>query len=161
VKTGRAKSAINKSHVAPQDLSLSSKATNRTPAYYGVGVHKIAKLLFCSPTRACELKHEAEKAGFIKTKKKYKEICRFPNADYWRRDAYKAAYPESGNALRFKTGTRHKKKFVLMVEQLHDEIKPRVPFKRVRKLRHLSKPVQEQSRNPLLAKLRLRELQGE
>lgn len=160
VQTGKVKPAITKRHVAKQGRPQPAKTTDRKAAYYGLGVHRIATLLFCCPSRACKLKHDAEKAGFIKTKKRYNELGVLPVADYWYRDAYKRAYPENGKALRFRSAVRNNRRVVLVLEQLHDEVRPLVPFKRVKKLR-LSRPTLTGDEKQVEAKVRLRVLQGE
>ena len=133
----RRKSATMNMDVARQDGSCPSDAMTQKPAYYGIGVKGIAKLLFCKATRACELKQEAEKAGFIKTRKKFREIGTYHGRNHKLKEAYGYAHPNKVKAIRFKTVTRKKKKFVVMLEQLHDEIKPNVPFKKVKRFLHL------------------------
>lgn len=154
IQTGKVKPAITKRHVAKQGRPLPAKTTDRKAAYYGLGVHRIASLLFCCPSRACKLKHDAEKAGFIKTKKRFNELGVLPAADYWHRDTYKKAYPENGKALRFRSTIRNNRRVVLMLEQLHDEVKPLVGFKRIRKL-CLYKPILDGNDRQVEPKMRL------
>ena len=123
--------------VAQQDDSRASYATNHKPDYYGLGVYGIAKLLHCKPTRACELKQEAEAGGFIKTEKHFRELgrCRKPN--FRMKEGFGDAFPERAKAVRFKKVTRNNQELILMLEQLHDEIKPNVAFKKVKRFIHL------------------------
>jgi len=132
---GRLKSATMNQGVAKQDRSLTSTATIQKPAYYGLGIYSMAKILFCKPTRACELKQEAEAAGFIKAQNKFREIATFEKSDTTIRG--KMAYAEDVKRIRFKKIRRNKKNMVAMLEQLHDEIKPKVDFKKIKRFNHL------------------------
>ena len=134
---GRLKSVTMKKGVTKQDF-IPASATTQKPDYYGLGVHGIAKLLNCKPTRACELKQEAEKEGHIKTKKKFREIAVFEKSNDGLKKNLGFAYPEMEKKVRFRKVKRGGKFFVQMVEQLHDEIKPKVGLKKIKRFNHLN-----------------------
>lgn len=139
---GKLKSATLNLDVANQDRRLAHIAATQKPAYYGLGIDHIAKILFCKPTRACELKHEAERHGFIKTKEKVKILHIFPRSDLSLKPNLQYAYPEVAHKIQFRKVShkvgKGKRNMVAMVMQLHDEIKPKMGFKRIRRYSHIA-----------------------
>jgi hypothetical protein len=139
---GKQKSATLNLDVANQDRRKAPLAATQKPAYYGLGIDHIAKILFCKPTRACELKHEAEKHGFIKTKERVKILHIFPRSDLSLKPNLQYAYPEVAHKVQFRKVShkvgKGKRNMVAMVMQLHDEIKPKMGFKRIRRYSHLA-----------------------
>jgi hypothetical protein len=133
-KEGKLRSAIVKSGLASQDQKLTSNATTQKPDYYGLGVNKIAQLLFCSPSRASELKIEAQKAGYIRIRKKFHELCVLGKADHKLRASYAFTNPSEAKKVRFKKVKRKGAMMVAVLIQLHDEIRPKMEFKRMEKL---------------------------
>ena len=127
-REGERFATINKG-VANQDhVPISAKPLK---PYFGIGVYKIAELLHCKHTRAGELKHEAAKAGFIKTKKKFRELYVFDKANSNWKKGFEYAYPEQAKKIKFRRVVRNGQVVVVMKEQLHDEIIPMMDFKRI------------------------------
>ena len=130
-REGERFAAINKG-VANQDhIPISAKPLK---PYFGIGVYKIAELLSCKHTRAGELKHEAAKAGFIKTRKKFRELYVFTKANTCWKAGFEYAYPEQAKKIKFRRVIRKGKVVVVMFEQLHDEIIPMMDFKRIKSI---------------------------
>ena len=80
------------------------------------------------------MKKKAEKAGFIKTKKKYRELMVFNGPNNCLKESFGYQYPEQEKKIRFKTAIRQGKQVVIMYEQLHDEIISKMEFKRVKNI---------------------------
>ncbi|MEP7376827.1 MAG: hypothetical protein ABI675_25740 [Chitinophagaceae bacterium] len=129
------RSATKKLGVANQGLPVSD--TPRPP-YYGLSNKTISTLLFCKMTRACELKQQAESAGYLTTRKHFKEIVMLPMPDFRIREVIKTNYPELGKRIRFRTRRVNRQTVIQVVQQLHDEILPRIEFKNVKRYNRIS-----------------------
>lgn len=118
-------------------VTKSKKKKEERPAYYGYSNRKIAALLKCSKTTATELKQKMEKLGFIETIPHTEVIAILEKRDYtYRRNLYKAM-PELTGKVFFRVGILKSrknvrpKKVVEVVQQLYDEIVPKIKFTRV------------------------------
>ncbi len=122
-----------------KDVAKQFKASSKTsPNFYGLSIREIAKKLNCKTTRAVQLKHAAEAAGFIKTKARYKEYARFAEADYLMKKVLADCNPSLAKRLRFTvTSGLDGKKIIIARIQLHDEILPLVRFKKISKFNNL------------------------
>jgi hypothetical protein len=98
--------------------------------YYGLSNKAISKLLYCSPTTACDQKNAAEKCGFIKTKERLEKILELDVPDYAIRSHLEERYPELRGRLIFKRRANK----ILVFRQLHDEIIPLIKFKNRKKI---------------------------
>ena len=118
-------------------VTKSKKKKEERPAYYGYSNRRIAALLKCSKTTATELKQKMEKCGFIETIAHTQVIATLEKRDYtYRRNLYKAM-PELTGKVFFRVGLLKSrknvrpKKVVEVVQQLYDEIVPKIKFTRV------------------------------
>ncbi len=103
------------------------------PPYYGLSNKGIAGLLYCKQTRACELKQQAEQAGYLKSKKQFEDIAILLKPDYNIRETIRANHPELGKRVRFKTKTVKGQTVIRVTEQLYDEIIPYIQFKNIKR----------------------------
>ena len=124
--------ATDKRGVAFQP-KVSSACTNR---YFGLSNEIIAKKLFCGKTSACELKREASKNGFIEIRKQYKTIVILE-----KRDFHLGKYlPEIDRGLIGRIKCRRLRDGrIRVVEQMYDEIIPKVWIKSIGKLKAFKK----------------------
>lgn len=127
----RAKFATKKLGVANQDFPAS--ATSDKPLFYGLSNKRIAELLFCKMTRACELKQQAETGGYLKTKKRFNEIAQLTKPDFTIRKTIRQNHPELGKRVRFRTRRVRRHTVIEVLQQLHDEIVPSVEFKNIQR----------------------------
>jgi hypothetical protein len=114
-------------------------ASDTAPKYYGLSNKGIAALLHCEQTRACELKQQAEQAGYLKSKVKFEEMMLLSKPDYHIRGNIKAGHPELGNRIRFKTKTVKGEKMVVVMQQMHNEIIPHIQFKNIKRFNKIRK----------------------
>ncbi len=133
------KSVTNNRSVTPQDSDPHPAVSNQVPGYNGFSNARIAGLLYCKYTNACNLKHDAEKAGYLIAIPRLKIIRTLPAPDYSIRHLYNRIYGDDARKLRFSTEFVDGVKTCCLVEQLHDEIIPLIPFRRVRYLKMLHK----------------------
>lgn len=131
----QAKFATKKLGVANQDFPAS--ATSEKPPFYGLSNMRIAELLFCKMTRACELKQQAEAGGYLKTKKRFKEIVRLTKPDFTIRKAIRENHPELGKRVRFRVRRVRRCTVIEVLQQMHDEIVPRVEFKNIKRFNRI------------------------
>ncbi len=96
--------------------------------YFGFSNSVIAKIFKCSPTRACQLKQQAEKDGYIQVIHKFNNLMVLPAADNFLREQIYSNYPHMKGRITF---IRQKNGKVNVVEQLFDEIIPLVQIKRL------------------------------
>jgi hypothetical protein len=96
--------------------------------YFGFSNSVIAKIFKCSQTRACQLKKQAEKAGFIQVNHKFNNLMILPAADNYLREQLYSNYPHMKGRITF---IKQKNGNVNAVEQLFDEIIPQVQIKRL------------------------------
>ena len=138
------KSVTNIGSVTSQDNDAIPAISKNLPAYNGFSNARIAGLLNCKYTHACNIKHQAEKAGYLKTNPKLRivRVLQFP--DYSIRRLYNRIYGEDARKLRFSTEKINGVKTTCLVEQLHDEIIPLIPFIRVKYLKMLHKKLLNQ-----------------
>lgn len=130
----QAKSATKKLGVANQGFPAPD--TPRPP-FYGLSNQRIAGLLFCKMTRACELKQQAEGAGYLQTKKQFKEIAVLQKPDFRIRGIIRANHPELGKRVRFRCRRVKRQTVIQVVQQLHDEIVPCIEFKNVKRFNRI------------------------
>lgn len=110
------------------------------PDYYGLSNKSIGTRLYCKQTRACELKQQAEQAGYLKTKKQFDVIAVLSKPDFNIRETILANHPELGKRVRFMTKRVNRETVIQVVEQLHDEIIPYIQFKNVKRFSKIRKP---------------------
>ena len=134
------KSVTYKRCVTSQDNDACLAVSRRTPAYSGFSNAYIAELLNCKQTNACNLKHGAEKAGYIKTNSRLKIILPLTNGpDYTIRKHYQKAFGDDARKLRFSTEKIKGVKTCCLVQQLHDEIIPLITYRHIKYLKMLRK----------------------
>ncbi len=126
----RKKAAMHKRDIALQPNSKTKVHTN----YFGLSNGIIAKLLNCKQTRACELKRQATKYGYIKVRHKYKEFLKLNGSDSQLKGNLKECFPEVASRLSIR---KDKKGNYKIMEQLYDEIIPLVWIKTIKKFNNM------------------------
>lgn len=137
---GRRTAAMNKKGVAIQP---GSSSTDSRPTYYGLSNAAIARELNCSVTRACELKQESEKLGYLWTKEHFEVIREMSKPDFAIRSILYEQDPSIRGKLIFKTRRRNRQLFIQLLQQQYDEIVPLVQFKRIVKFSRIITPQQK------------------
>lgn len=107
--------------------------------YWGMSNFALGNLLGCKKSQANRLKMKAEKDGFITTVKHWELIAELPNYDRAIREYYiepANSYNKSDEAakrakIRFMSIDRDGERVIQVVKQLHDEIIPKLRFKRL------------------------------
>lgn len=107
------------------------------PSYFGLSLPQIASLLGCKKTRASQLRQEATKARFIKTRHRFIEIARLPKPDRNIRHFLNELYPKLNGKIRFSIIGYKGLVTILVLVQSHDEIIPKLQFKTVSKFNNL------------------------
>jgi hypothetical protein len=79
------------------------------------------------------LKQQAEQAGFLKSKKRFKDLAVLVKPDYKIREIIRTHHPELGKRVRFLPKTVNGQTVIRVVQQMHDEIIPYIRFKNVRR----------------------------
>jgi len=125
------RSVAYKSRATYQDASTAPTADYTFPEYFGFSNHRIAELLNCKYTQACNRKHEAEKAGYIATFQKFMVLEEFLKPDYNVRSWYYKGRGDTAKKYRFTTDIQHGKTVICFVQQLHDEIVSTMTLKRI------------------------------
>jgi hypothetical protein len=125
---GRTRTATLEGPVAKQ-----SRAPRRTsfPEYYGLTNRKLSKLLGCKQTRACVLKNAAARAGYLEVKHRYLDLKEFTKPDYHYRRVLSTMDPALARRIRFFSKREGDKKVVKAVQQLRDELIPKMVFKKI------------------------------
>lgn len=131
-RRGRSSAATNKRDVASQPGNPASYA----PQYFGLSNSIISQKIGCKKTRASELKKQAAKDGFIKVRKRYRELVHLNKGDF-----YLPKYlPEVDGALAGRIKFRKRKNGkIVVIEQLYDEIIPKVGIKSIGKIKNAKK----------------------
>jgi len=122
-----------------RDATSPAKAyANRPkPEYYGLSLPQIGEMLGCKKTRASQLRQQAAKAGFIKTRHRFKEIARLPRPDHNVRNYLNELYPKLKGKIRFSMIGYKGVVTILVLVQSHDEIIPNLQFKSISKFSNL------------------------
>ncbi len=129
------KEATHKWEVAKHSRVFSNTSK---PPYYGLSNLTIAKLLNCSQTRACEIKHEAVLAGYLTTGHRYADLMNLQKADFKIKVQLYLQYPNLKGKIKFwRKWDDRNVKFIKLVIQLHDEIKSHIAIQQIEKLCHL------------------------
>lgn len=122
----------NRRSTTSQDQSVSFTASFKRPDYFGYSNKGIAELLGCSETNARDLKHLAEQSGYLQTISHLDEFMSLGAPDFGMRNSlYNGKDSDFVKRLRHTTEKRNGKKVVLLVQQLHDEIKPLMTFRQI------------------------------
>jgi hypothetical protein len=121
--------------VANQSLPTSDISL---PPYYGLSNSRIANILSCKMTRACELKQQAEVAGYLATKEKFEEITSLYKPDFTIRKTILANHPELGKRVRFRTRCINRQTVIQVLRQMHDEIIPGIDFRNIKRFNRIS-----------------------
>ncbi len=108
------------------------------PEYYGLSLPEISTLLGCKKTRASQLRQEAAKARFIKTRHRFIHFATLPKPDYNVRQYLNELYPKHKGKMRFSIIPAVKgMPYIVVVIQSHDEIIPKLQFKTISKFNNL------------------------
>lgn len=121
--------------------AITTHNPSNRPRYFGVSNEKIAKLLGCKLTRACNLKLKAQKFGYLAVKHKYLDLMELPEADFKFRDRIYQTHPNLVGRIRFFSKKVGSQNLIKAVIQLHDEIIPLVKFHRLAKISDIRQPV--------------------
>jgi hypothetical protein len=101
-------------------------------SHYGISNQRLAKILGCKYTRACQLKHQAAAAGYIYVRHRYKDYCILDKPDYdFRSMIAETGRPRLAQRLKFWRQFVDGQVIFKVVQQLHDEIIPNMEFKRL------------------------------
>jgi hypothetical protein len=128
---------LARTEVKQRDASKQPNKGLFVPPYFGLCNEKIAKLLDCSVTRACQLKHAAESLGYIQTKAQFKPFVTLFKSDYQLRSNFEDGYPAMKGRLRFFAGRSDGKAVVQVLVQVYDEIIPMLAINRLPKFSNL------------------------
>jgi hypothetical protein len=133
-KKGDGRIATKKRGVAKHILPPSS-----IPDYFGLSVSTMGKMTGLSQTRAHELKCRAEKAGYMKCNNKFREVTTLKKPDENIKHSIGIGYPELAKKIRIGTKVIGKRKVVVVMEQLYDEVIPMVAYKSYRLRKKIAK----------------------
>lgn len=120
--------ATNKRGVANQNLSSSPEL----PKYFGLSADSMGKMLDLSRTRAVELKQIAVRCGYMECNHRYQEYATLDCPDHAARRLIGYADPDITHKLRIYPGRIGGKEVIKVLEQLHDEVIPKLVFKSVK-----------------------------
>lgn len=134
--------SLHKSNKEREETYLPITQSNPSgrPRYFGLSNAKIAKLLGCKQTRACNIKLRAEELGYLKVGHKYLDIMELPKADFQVRARIYEVHPNLKGRIRFFKKIYETHTSVKMVMQLHDEIIPLLNFHRLAKISDIKQP---------------------
>lgn len=128
------RTATKKRGVAKHILPPSS-----IPDYFGLSVSAMGKMTGLSQTRAHELKCRAEKAGYMKCNNKFREVATLKKPDENIKHSIGIGDPELAKKIRIGTKLIGKRKVVIVMEQLYDEVIPMVAYKSYRLRKKIAK----------------------
>ena len=128
------RTATKRRGVAKQVLSPSS-----IPDYAGMSVATMGRPLKLSQTRSHELKVRAETAGYLKCNNMFREVVVMDKPDRSIKSFIGRGDPELAKKIRIKTKRVGKKKVVVVMEQLHDEVIPLIDYKSYRLRKKIAK----------------------
>ena len=129
------KTAANKRGSASQVHSVSTEMPVIGFLYFGLSNKSIAKMLNLSQTRACEIKSEAVKVGYITTTKRFKVLAEYEKPMPDMRLNYMRGFGSDRKNIRVSTQKRNGITYYQLVEQLYDEIQPLIRLKRINYLK--------------------------
>jgi hypothetical protein len=120
-----------------RDAAFQPGVSSKRPRinYYGLSNELIAEILGCKKTRACQLKKKAAADGFIQAISHYHDVATIGKADYNLRAHYCDGAPEMKGRIRFIAAEIKGEPVVKVVEQLYDEIVPKIRLKSICKLK--------------------------
>lgn len=107
-------------------------ARNSPPEYYGLGLTKISQLLGCKKTRASELRKKASDAGFIEVKPHFTELALIGRPDFQLRMYLEEVNPSLYGRIRIKPTIKNGVKVIAVLQQKHDEIRPKISFRHIK-----------------------------
>lgn len=122
------RAAVKKGHAAIQSKAFSSSSL----PYYGLSNKRIAKLLGCNYTRASELKKQAVKDGFIKTRHRFKRLAVLSKRDLLLGPYLKDVHADS-HKIRIARDPSNNGSITAYVQEM-DEITPLLKYKTIRRL---------------------------
>lgn len=141
VQPRKLKKAPNK-WVGAKHSKASSHSSKKRPKYFGLCNKSIAGVLGCKQTRACVLKNKAAKLGYLEVRHRYQDIMVLEKPDFNIRAALHEQFPKYKGRIRVWRKWKGKKKYIKLVLQLHDEIVPKLIFKKMQKLSHVRLPLE-------------------
>ncbi|RPD50639.1 hypothetical protein [Paracnuella aquatica] len=118
----------------------SNRLSHSNLPYFGVSNAGIGAALNCSTTLACNMKRKAEEAGMIKTRKQFHLLDRIKEPDYKLRSYLYEQYPKLIGRIRFLGKSNREERWIEVLQQLHDEIIPKLHFKAMAKFAKLKIP---------------------
>lgn len=139
----RLRPATEKHEVARQAKAFSGSSNEgyfgaKKPPYYGLSNKRIAEILGCKQTRACVLKRQAAKHGFLNVRHHFKEIGSMAKADVRLGNARYDCIAD-GHKLRFITLKVNGITTTKLVEQLTDELIPVLKYRSIRRFAKVPK----------------------
>lgn len=130
---------------------LASSSSSARPAYFGLCNKTIAALLGCKPTRACILKNKAVEMGYLNVSHRYLDIMKLEKPDYSVKQMLYEQFPKIAGRVKCWRKWDGKKKYIVLVQQLHDEIACNIAFKRIEKFNTIHLPREQASSIPTAA----------
>jgi hypothetical protein len=150
-------SAVVKGGTALQDSTGLPLALKKLPQYLGYSNTGIGKKISYSKTRACEMKHEAEKAGYLISKPHYLLIAESDRPiRNWRKSFIQSGFSGSHKVRLLKTTDNGVTRYQL-VYQLHDEITPKIGLIRIQFFKRVKQALRRSGNLSILPKIFTRE----
>ena len=122
--------------------SKASSHSSKRPKYFGLCNKTIAGILGCKQTRACVLKNKAAKFGYLEVHHRYHDIMELDRPDFNIRAVLYEQFPKYKGRIRIWRKWKGTAKYIKLLLQLHDEIIPKLTFKRMQKLSHIHLPIE-------------------
>jgi hypothetical protein len=138
-------------NVTSQTFSPLPDISKSMPQYYGHANRYIATMLNCKYTKACNLKLNAAKAGFLSIIRWKRIIQVLPGPDYYIHSQYKKAFGDDAGKLYFSTEVINGKHTLCLVQDLRDEIIPLLSFVQVNYRAELQKKKLKERKSPKMS----------
>lgn len=119
-----------------------SSASSR-PTYFGLCNKTIASLLRCKQTRACVLKNKAVELGYLESSHRYHDIMKLEKADFAIKEMLYEQFPKIAGRIKCWRKWDGNKKYIMLVQQLHDEITCKITFKKIEKFNSIHLPFEQ------------------
>jgi len=103
-------------------------SSSTLPEYFGLSADFMGKMLDLSRTRAVELKQIAVRCGYMECNHRYQEYATIDCPDHASRRLIGYADPDITHKLRIYPGRIGGKEVIKVMEQLHDEVIPKLVF---------------------------------
>lgn len=99
-------------------------------------------MLGCGQTRACVLKNQAAVLGYLEIHHRYRDIMELDKPDFNIRALLYEQFPNAKGRIRCWRKWKGNKKYIKLLLQMHDEIIPKLIFKKMEKLTDIRLPIE-------------------